>query len=699
MGATIPLNEADRLEALHQCDVLDTPVESAFDEITSLAAELLQTPISLVSLVDESRQWFKSHHGLDIAHTTRAISFCAHAILETGVFEVQDATLDSRFKENPLVTGEPFMRFYAGVPLLTSDGHALGTLNVIDRVPRSLSEKDRRTLTVLAKQVTAQLELRRAAFRLSKEIEERKTSEAQLREAYEALIHDLSEAKRFSERVTQVLPSVLYVYDIAKRRCIFTNRAVAKALGHSADDVASDDDPIARFMHPEDQKLFEDHIRRVTLLDSGEVAELSYRMLHADGRWRWFQGCDAVLDRAQDGTVESIVGTATDVTAIKQAQAAHQASEKRLRTLSESSAVGVATADAQGRITSLNRRAVDIVGQPMEACLGRGWQASLHPDDRARVESGWATAIAHNVSVQANFRFVRPTGGEIHVVGECRPLEDTGLDGAAFVITLVDVSASRELEQHRLARAAAERANLAKSQFLAHMSHEFRTPLNAVLGFAQLLQIEGGAGGNPRTSERIGQIVRAAEWLLALINETLNLARVEAGVIEMHLRHVELASVVQSCIELVSESARQRQVTIQTNLEPSAGAVAWTDATRCKEVLINLLSNAIKYNRQGGTVAVNVIEDAEAVHISVSDTGEGIPEGKLPQLFQPFNRLGAERGDVQGTGLGLAISKKLSELMGGDLKAASTPGTGTTFTLTLPLEEGRADSVWAELPA
>lgn len=698
MEAPVSTDEVQRLEALRECQVLDTAAEAAFDEITSLAAALLRMPISLVSFIDETRQWFKSRHGLDVDHTPRTISFCAHAILEAGIFEIPDASTDPRFSGNPLVTESPHIRFYAGMPLLTSDGQALGTLNVIDTVPRRLSVLDKRILEVLGKQVSTLLELRRAAHRMRAEVTERQASENRLREAYEQVIRDLEEAKRFSDQVTQVMPSVVYVYDLVERRCVFTNRAVALALGHEVPEVTSDNDPISRFMHPDDQAGFADHLSRVTGLQGHETAELTYRMQHSDGHWRWFQGCDAVLDRDTDGKVRRIVGTATDITAIKQAELANKASEQRLRALAESSAVGIATADMSGLLRYINERASDIVGQPAEDCLGRGWQRSLHPDDRDRVLAGWAAAIADAVPRQAEFRFLRGDGTETHVLAECRPLVETGVDQAAFVITMVDVTASRQVEQHRLARAAAEQANRAKSQFLARMSHEFRTPLNAVLGFAQLMQIENGAR-DPRTGERIGQIVRAGEWLLSLVNETLNLARIEAGVVELHIKRVALGPLVRGCLELVGESARQMELSIDNRIEPDGGPQVWADAVRCKEILINLLSNAIKYNRRGGAVIVHAREEGGVVRVGVQDTGNGIPPEQLPMLFQPFNRLGADRTDIAGSGLGLAISKRLAGLMDGELSAQSDVGVGTTFLLTLPIEAEREDSVWAVLPA
>lgn len=160
-------NEAQRIKVLWQYEVLDTVPEEVFDDLTKLAAYICGAPIALITLVDENRQWFKSKVGVNVSETGRNISLCAHAIQQNDLFIIPDATLDDRFKDNPLVTSSPKIRFYAGVPLVTPDGHALGTLCVIDQVPRNLTEDQKKALCVLARHVMTQLELRRHSRELS----------------------------------------------------------------------------------------------------------------------------------------------------------------------------------------------------------------------------------------------------------------------------------------------------------------------------------------------------------------------------------------------------------------------------------------------------------------------------------------------------------------------------------------------------
>lgn len=167
MKAAIPVNEGKRLRVLWQYDVLDTVPEEVFDDLTELAASICEAPIALISLVDENRQWFKARVGTKMSETARDISFCAHAILQDGLFIIPDAKKDRRFKDSPLVTGPAKIRFYAGAPLITPDGQALGTLCVLDKKPRNLNPSQRNALRVLARHVVSQLELRRHTRELS----------------------------------------------------------------------------------------------------------------------------------------------------------------------------------------------------------------------------------------------------------------------------------------------------------------------------------------------------------------------------------------------------------------------------------------------------------------------------------------------------------------------------------------------------
>jgi PAS domain S-box-containing protein len=228
------------------------------------------------------------------------------------------------------------------------------------------------------------------------------------------------------------------------------------------------------------------------------------------------------------------------------------------------------------------------------------------------------------------------------------------------------------------ARAAAEKANHAKSDFLSSMSHELRTPLNAVLGFAQLLASDDPPPG-PSQQRSLDQILKGGWYLLQLINEILDLAMIESGKVLMSQESMCLTDVLKDCRAMIGPQADKRGICL---VMPSLSRPFFVhaDRTRVKQVMINLLSNAIKYNRRGGTVTVECTEERPgAVRVSVTDNGAGLPPEQLENLFQPFNRLGQEDGAEEGTGIGLVVTKQLTELMGGTIGVHSTVGVGTTF--------------------
>lgn len=241
--------------------------------------------------------------------------------------------------------------------------------------------------------------------------------------------------------------------------------------------------------------------------------------------------------------------------------------------------------------------------------------------------------------------------------------------------------------QLRQAKEEADRANQAKSDFISRMSHELRTPLNAILGFAQILREDA----DEATSSDVGQILRAGRHLLSLINEVLDLSRIEAGQFAISLEQVAVAEVVEECVELMGPLASQRGIRIINNARADSSLHVMADRQRLKQVFLNLLSNAVKYNKDGGAVELGCSTRKDGVRLTVRDTGPGIADGNLDQLFVPFARLGAEATEVEGTGLGLALSLRLMQLMDGDMGVAVTGPEGSEFWLELK----RADAIAA----
>jgi CheY-like chemotaxis protein len=232
------------------------------------------------------------------------------------------------------------------------------------------------------------------------------------------------------------------------------------------------------------------------------------------------------------------------------------------------------------------------------------------------------------------------------------------------------------------ARLLAEKASLAKSEFLSSMSHELRSPLNAILGFAQLLDTDTPPP-TPSQKADIGQILQAGWHLLKLIDEILDLAKVESGRVALSQEPVSLADVMTECLSMVEAQSRQRGITIVIPPQEDQ-PFALADQTRVKQVVLNLLSNAVKYNSEHGSITIAYPEHAAGrVRVSISDTGDGLSPDQLSQLFQPFNRLGREAGGEEGTGIGLVVAKRLVELMDGSIGVESAVGVGSTFWFDL----------------
>ena len=396
---------------------------------------------------------------------------------------------------------------------------------------------------------------------------------------------------------------------------------------------------------------------------------------------------------------KSIIGyllIGTDNTARKQVEAEQKKLDQRLRdqqfytrSLIESNIDALMTTDPSGIITDVNKEMGALTGCTREELIGTPFKNYFTEPERAeagikrvlsekKVTHYELTAMARDgrktvVSYNATTFFDRDR--KLQGVFAC--VRDV-TERKRFELALQETNAALES-----AKSAAEKASIAKSTFLSGMSHELRSPLNAILGFAQLME---SASAPPTADQKqsIAQILKAGWHLLNLVNEILDLAMVESGKMSLSPEPVGLAGVLSECRAMMDPQAHQRGITmIFPPLDVPYYVTA--DRTRVKQILINLLSNAIKYNRQRGTVELScAAAGPDRVRISVRDTGAGLPPEKLLRLFQPFNRLGQEAGPEEGTGIGLVMSKRVVELMGGVIGVESSVGTGSVFWFELP---------------
>jgi len=380
----------------------------------------------------------------------------------------------------------------------------------------------------------------------------------------------------------------------------------------------------------------------------------------------------------------SVVRTYSDVTADVAARHALSESETRFRTMADGAPALIWLSDAEGRALWFNQRWLRYTGRGMDEELGLPWPARVHADDVDAARAVFRAAAARQEAFSAEFRICCANGQPTWILDHGVPRR--GADGAfeGYVVYGWDITTRRAAEAALIAaKDEAERANRAKSEFLSRMSHELRTPLNAVLGFGQLLETDTSDPLSPAQRARVQELLRGGRHLLSLINEVLDLARIEAGTLHLQLGPVALHDLVGDSVRLVAPMASERAITL--HVQPPGNDAPWVraDPTRLKQVLLNLLSNAIKYNRHGGEVRLSWREEGDAVVISVSDSGPGLSDVQQERLFQAFERLEAEGSEVEGAGIGLALSKWLVDMMRGSIGVRSAPGAGSTFWVQL----------------
>ena len=390
----------------------------------------------------------------------------------------------------------------------------------------------------------------------------------------------------------------------------------------------------------------------------------------------------------------------TDNTARKQVEAEQQQLDQRLRdqqfytrSLIESNIDALMTTDPRGIITDVNQQMEALTGCTRDELIGAPFKNYFTDPDRA--EAGIKQVLSGSKVTDWELTARARDGKETVVSYNATTFHDRDRKLQGVFAAARDVTERKRFE-HALqennvelerAMAAAEKANLAKSDFLSSMSHELRSPLNAILGFAQLINSDSPP---PTPSQRasIDQILHAGWYLLDLINEILDLAQIESGKMALSREPTSLDDVMLECQAMIEPQAQKRGIRM-TFPKPGIPYFVDADRTRLKQVLINLLSNAIKYNEAHGTVVVDFTLVApgastpERVRVSVRDTGAGLRPDMLLQLFQPFNRLGRERSAEEGTGIGLVMSKRLVELMGGLMGVESTVGSGSVFWFEL----------------
>lgn len=507
--------------------------------------------------------------------------------------------------------------------------------------------------------------------------------------------------KTFSETMIDSMPGVLYFYDLSGR-FLRWNRNFEDVTGYSADEIA-DMHPLD-FFEGADRALVESRIAEVFAAGESSV-EAAFVAKDGSSRPFFFTG-----KRVRFNERDCLVGVGVDITARREAEIRLGESERRARDLvaklSEHEAhlleaqriarLGSWTFDfATGDLTCSDQ-VYAIAGIPPDARSLDALFATTHPDDRGRLRAARRAALDGTTPLDLEYRLISGDGAErvVHLRGSVV----AGPDGRPRTLsgTLHDITDRARVAAERERRHQAEAADRIKSAFLATMSHELRTPLNSILGFTGIVLQELAGPLTGEQKRQLGMARESARHLLALVNDVLDISKIEAGQLEIAARPFDLRAVVTRAVESVRPQAEGKGLRLSCAIADDLGPIEG-DERRVEQILLNLLSNAVKFTDHGRvTIDVDVEvapaqdgrEPQPAAVIRVADTGPGIRAGDLGQLFQPFRQIDAGMArHYEGTGLGLAISRRLAGLMGGDIHAESVWGRGSTFTLVLPMRE------------
>ncbi|NJL39782.1 MAG: PAS domain S-box protein [Leptolyngbyaceae cyanobacterium SM1_4_3] len=719
VDAPLPANESDRLQALHQCKILDTAGDCRFDDIVRLAAQICDVPIALVGLVDSDRQWFKANVGLALTEVARNIAFCSHTIGQSLLI-VPDTLTDSRFADNPLVIGKPFIRFYAGVSLLTSEGYALGTLCVLDHVPRKLSFQQTEALQILSQQATRQIELHRSLTDLERTaIESRPIKRLQPfwqrivfgLGAISALVIGIDAQSKFlllAALNTGVLFSISYLFrqEMVKHRQMeneleqerdfstavldtvgalvivlnrqgeiirFNNRCV-QTTGYTFESVRLR--PFWDIFLPSEEiesakAVFSD-------LRAGQFpnAYENYWLTKAGERRLIAWSNTALLDTK--GAIEYIIGTGIDITARRQAELALQKSETTNRALLELIPDLLIRLNRDGTYLDFLSAIDKAKFVSFDKTQGKTVYECMPPE--------FAQQRMHYVEQALKTGEMQVYEFQLQIAGELRTQEARiVVSGEDEVLVIVrDISDRIAIEQ-------------AKDEFISTVSHELRTPLTSLRGSLGLL-LTGRLGNLTSKGHRMLEIaVNNTDRLIRLINDILDLERLESNQFTFYPQSCNIADLLRQATEVMQPMAEKAGVTLSSS---SLSVNLHADPDRLLQVLTNLLSNAIKFSPPGSTVQLTTeiqlplsrcspfSSDPPSLLIHIQDQGRGIPASKLETIFGRFQQVDtSDARQKGGTGLGLAICRSIVKQHGGKIWVESDLGRGSSFYLSLPTAE------------
>ena len=661
----MPFDELARLAALARYDILDSAPEQAYDDLTELAAYICDTPVSLVSLVGSSRQFFKSARNLPLSETSRELSFCAHTLQTARTLVVEDATQDARFAENDLVTGNPHICFYAGAPIVTHDGHVLGSVCVIDTKPRQLTAKQISSLEALARQATELLEQRRL------NLEQQRAADV------------LNKAIAHLEQAASAGKLGIFTWIVTEDKVVWENDLMFEIYGRSRSEGPFGAAYFAEHVvHP----AYRESLLEVlaTIRKPGDRLYWMGQFLHSNGSFRWveFQG---LADETPDGEL-FLIGTTSDATQQKELEEHLTADRERLR-------LALSSTQATSFEWQLTDDSIRWDGplpfglRPDDLPDSASVFKLIHPDDTAGLRRAIEEALAGRLQYSHEFRATWPDGSTHWIRGRGKVTWDEagvpiGMIGINVDVTDRKLSEQALLQTEKLA---------AVGRLASTISHEINNPLEAVTNVLFIM----------RASPGLTQIDR--DYLEIADRELARIGQVTAQTLRFH-RNVTRANCIEVS-ELIADTlalyqSRLAASSIDVRVQTAGGVRFEGFEADIRQVLNNLLRNSFDVMRLGGTLQIRARFSTEwhsmrpGVVVTVADSGSGIPRESQVHIFQEFF---STKG-IHGTGLGLWISKRIIHKHRGHLSFRSKVGEphGSVFRVWLPLQAApTAGDAWA----
>ncbi|SMF48127.1 PAS domain S-box-containing protein [Tistlia consotensis] len=657
--------EDRRLDELYRYEILDTEADARFDRIVALAAEVLDMPIALISLIDEDRQWFKARIGVEVSETPRAWAFCDHTIRGSRPLVVEDASEDARFARSPLVAGKPAIRFYAGAPLITPSGYRIGSLCVLDQRPRHLAAVQCDILSRLAETVVDLLESHRAARELQRKQKLLSLAEMSQRE-------QIRYGRIFENSLNKI-----YLFDARSLQLIAANRGAREGLGYDEAEIAALT-PLD-LMPSVGAAQFE---RLLEPLRSGRRERIRFEREQRRKDGSAFPA-EVTIEIDSNGERPLFVAVVLDVTErLAQQRALSRAlamTQSILDACQEAITTFVPLHGPRGEIRDFRCLQANAA-----ACRMHGLSAEEIVEARLlQLWPGWRESAAFDL-LRRVVLDGEPASGELQYADADRDgwfhlsAAPTGEGGLTLVVA--DITARKQHER------ALQRSNAALEQFATGVAHDLQTPLGQIAGFTQLLQRHLGPELPEKAAATLGYITQAAENMSELVRSLLDYARL--GTLTIDPKPVDLQAVVGHCLAEFSDELGSASV-----------ALGWLpevpgNAALLRQVFQNLIGNALKYRSERPLVlSIQAERSGSALLVAVEDNGIGIEPRHAERIFEVFRRLHSDSSPYPGLGMGLALCKTIVEAHGGRIwldtgRLRQGERKGSRFLLELPLSPG-----------